>query len=56
MLVSKEFYEVYVKLPPADQTPKEILGDQRFYPFFANCRGAVDGSLLDAFVCTADMA
>lgn len=48
MLVSKEFYEVYVKLPPADETPKEIHDDRRFYPFFAKCRGAVDGSLLDA--------
>lgn len=56
MLVSKEFYEVYVKLPPADETPKEIHGDCQFYPFFAKCRGAVDGSLLDAFVSAADMA
>jgi len=56
MLVSKEFYEVYVKLPPADETPKEIHGDWGFYPFFAQCRGVVDGSLLDVFVPAADMA
>jgi hypothetical protein len=56
MLVSKEFYEVYVKLPPADETPKEIRGDCRSYPFFAKCRGAVDGSLLDAFVSATDIA
>jgi hypothetical protein len=36
--------------------PKEIHGDRWFYPFFEKCHGAVDGSLLDAFVSAADMA
>lgn len=56
MLVSKQFYRAYVKLPPNDVTPAEIIQNTRFYPFFKDCRGAVDGSLLDAFVSAVDMA
>lgn len=56
MLVSKEFYHCYVSLPPPDVIPPEIRNDPRFYPFFKDCRGAVDGSLLDAFVSQADMS
>lgn len=56
MLTSKEFYYAYVTFPPDGEVPPEILGNPRFYPFFVRCRGAVDGSLLDAFVSVADMA
>ena len=55
MLVSKEFYRTYVKLPH-NEVPPEIRDDGRFFPYFEHCRGAVDGSLLDAFVLVTDMA
>lgn len=55
MLVSKEFYGVYVRLP-RNEVPHEIREDGRFFPYFEHCRGAVDGSLLDAFVLVTDMA
>lgn len=55
MLVSKEFYGHYVRLP-LDLVPPEIQNNPRFFPFFKNCRGAVDGSLLNAFVSKVDMA
>jgi hypothetical protein len=56
MVVSKEFYGAYVTLPPPNEIPDEIKNNPRFYPFFKDCRGAVDGSLLDAFVALIDMA
>ncbi|KAF8810435.1 hypothetical protein BYT27DRAFT_7010174, partial [Phlegmacium glaucopus] len=43
MLVSKEFYGVYVKLPQ-NEVPPEIRDDGRFFPYFEHCRGAIDGS------------
>jgi hypothetical protein len=56
MVVSKEFYGAYVTLPPPNTIPNEIKNNPRFYPFFKDCCGAVDGSLLDAFVALIDMA
>ena len=55
MLVSKEFYEYYVHLP-VNQVPPEIHEKPQFYPYFSGCRGAIDGSLLHAFVLKCDMA
>ncbi|KAF2317524.1 hypothetical protein GH714_023929 [Hevea brasiliensis] len=31
------------KQPPGSDVPPEILGDPRFYPYFKDCVGAVDG-------------
>jgi hypothetical protein len=56
MLISKEFYGFYVTLPSPDQTPPEIQDDGKFFPWFSDCLGAIDGSLLDAFVATGDMS
>ena len=56
MLVTKEFYHHYISLPPPDQVPPEIRDNPWFYPYFKKCRGAVDGSLLDAFVSEEDMS
>ena len=56
MVVSKEFYGAYVTLPPPNTIPDEIKNNPCFYPFFKDCHGAVDGSLLDAFVALIDMA
>lgn len=55
MLVSKEFYGHYVRLP-VNEIPPEIRNNPKFFPFFSGCRGAVDGSLLHAFVSKVDMA
>lgn len=56
MLVSKEFYGAYVRLPPAEVVPPEISENTRFFPFFSDCRGAVDGTLIDAFVAEEDLS
>lgn len=56
MLVSPEFYREYVKLPSADHVPAEIVSNPQFFPFFQDCRGAVDGTHLDAFVAEEDLS
>jgi hypothetical protein len=50
MIVAKPFYSAYVKLPPDDSVPPHISGNKKFYPFFKDCQGAVDGTHIDAFV------
>lgn len=50
MLVSSTFYNRYVKLPPAEQTPPEIRDNPKWYPFFKSVRAAIDGTQIDAFV------
>lgn len=55
MLVSKEFYSAYVQLPP-NEVPPEIRDNPKFFPYFSECRGALDGTLLHAFVSKFDMA
>ncbi|KAL0957210.1 hypothetical protein HGRIS_014896 [Hohenbuehelia grisea] len=55
MIVSPAFYNSYVKLPSAN-VPPEIRNNPHYWPYFKDCLGAVDGSLLDAFVSMADMA
>lgn len=47
MLVSKEFYQRYVRLPE-NTVPPEIANDPKLYPFFKDCRGAIDGSHIDS--------
>jgi hypothetical protein len=39
----------YVCLP-RNEVPPEILNNPNFFPYFSGCRGALDGSLLHAFV------
>lgn len=56
MLISKEFYAFYITLPSPNKTPPEICNNGRFFPWFADCISAIDGSLLDAFVATGDMS
>jgi len=50
LLVAKNFYSRYIKLPLPDQTPSEIQDNPKFYPFFKGCLGALDGTHIDAFV------
>ena len=49
MLVSTPFYSKYVKDPP-DCTPPYTRDNYRFFPYFKDCRGAIDGSHIDAYV------
>lgn len=50
MVVSNRFYNRYVKIPLHDHTPPEIRYNPKLYPFFKDCRGAVDGTHIHAFV------
>jgi hypothetical protein len=50
MVISNQFYSRHVKLPEKDVTPPEIRNNPKLYPFFEGCRGAVDGTHVDAFV------
>ena len=50
MVISKQFYCCHVKLPKKDRTPPEICCNPKLYPFLCDCRGAVDGTHVDAFV------
>ncbi|XP_071713706.1 uncharacterized protein [Rutidosis leptorrhynchoides] len=34
----------YIKQPTGDVVPNEIQGKRRFYPFFKNCVGTIDGT------------
>ena len=45
------FYKKYVKPLPANETPPEIKGNPKLYPYFKDCRGGIDGSHFDAWVC-----
>ena len=49
------FYKKYLHLPP-DETPPEIKGNSKLYPYFRNCRGAIDGSHFHAWVLSECMA
>ena len=55
MLVSKEFHGTYVHLL-TNEVPPEIQENAKFFPYFSACCGALDGSLLHAFVSKFDMA
>ncbi|XP_044328520.1 protein ALP1-like isoform X1 [Triticum aestivum] len=39
--------DVYIT-DPSNEVPNEILGDSRFYPYFKNCMGAIDGTHINA--------
>ena len=41
-VVALESY--YIQQPKVDVTPKEIQEKKRFYPYFKNCVGAIDGT------------
>ncbi|KAJ7624770.1 hypothetical protein FB45DRAFT_680123, partial [Roridomyces roridus] len=42
------FYTKHVHLPP-DSTPPEVKASGKFYPYFRNARGAIDGSHFHAW-------
>ncbi|KAF9232773.1 hypothetical protein BU15DRAFT_27862, partial [Melanogaster broomeanus] len=43
ILVTAPIYPKYVKLPK-DVTPPQITENPKLFPFFKECRGAIDGS------------
>lgn len=49
------FYTKHLHLPSND-TPPEIKKEPKFYPYFRNCRGAIDGSHFHAWVLLESMA
>jgi hypothetical protein len=52
---SAPFYNDYVKLPPADAPiPPEILNNPKFYPFFKDALGAIDGTHINCCPSAAD--
>jgi hypothetical protein len=54
-VVAKRFYNRYVKLPCYEHTPPEIRENQKWYPYFKNCRGALDGTHVESFVPDVDI-
>jgi DDE superfamily endonuclease len=58
--ISRVFYSVlrflvslartYIRLPDADVLPSAIAHDPKFYPYFKDCLGAIDGSHIPAWV------
>ena len=43
-------YHTFVKLPDPMVTPCELCQDSKFYPYFKDCIGAIDGSHIEATV------
>lgn len=51
----RRFYCRYVKLPAStDSTPHPIRTNPKFYPFFKNAIGAMDGTQINCFPPTDD--
>lgn len=55
-VTSKQFYQCYVKLPQPNLTLPDIRKNPKFYPFFKDVLGALDGTHIDAFVNESDLA
>ncbi|ESK82094.1 nuclease harbi1-like [Moniliophthora roreri MCA 2997] len=56
MLVLRPFYSSYIKLPSLDHIPDAIQNSTEFWPWFKDCLGAIDGSLIYSHVSVADAA
>jgi len=55
MIVSRAFYNRYVKFPRADKEPPRIRNDPDYFPFFEGYLGAVDGTHIESFVASEDI-
>jgi hypothetical protein len=54
-LSAPEFYDKYVQLPTADDpVPPEILSNKKWYPFFEDVLGALDGTHINCCLSAAD--
>jgi hypothetical protein len=49
VLAAFELVQDRLMIAPTIGVPDEIRNDPRFFPFFENCRGALDGSHIDCF-------
>ena len=49
-----KFYTKWVPLPP-NEVPPEIANNDKFFPYFEDCLGAIDGSHFHAKVSADDM-
>ena len=43
-LSSAPFYQMYVKFPAGDDIPSKIRNNPKYYPYFRDAIGAIDGS------------
>ena len=48
--------EKYVKLPPPEYESTEITSNSKYYPYFSDCIGALDGTHVPVFVRQLDQA
>jgi DDE superfamily endonuclease len=46
----------YIQSPPNDEIPEKITSDPKFYPYFENCLGAVDGTHIAVKVLAEEAA
>lgn len=49
-LTCETIYRAFVRLPDPMVTPREIRQEPKFYPYFKDCIGAIDGSHIEATV------
>lgn len=56
MILHHSFYIRYVKLPSTTSVPPEIQMEPKFFPFFKDCLGAIDGTHINVFVPERDTA
>ncbi|KIM59698.1 hypothetical protein SCLCIDRAFT_47379, partial [Scleroderma citrinum Foug A] len=45
---SPPFYTTYIQLPTGESVPPKIRHNSKFWPFFQNAIGAIDGSHIHA--------
>jgi hypothetical protein len=43
-LISPSFHGVFIQLPDADIVPPEIMENPKFFPYFKDALGAIDGT------------
>ena len=56
-LVHEDVYSAYIQLPGANASmPPEIKDNAKYYPYFKNCLGAIDGTHIPAHIFGKDYA
>ena len=56
IVISPPFYTQYVKLSSDNNIPTQIWDNPKFYPYFKNCLGAIDGTHIFAHVPQEDVS
>jgi hypothetical protein len=49
-----DFYNYYVKLPDPTSVPDHICKNPKFFPFFVNALGALDGTHINSWTTGAN--